>query len=64
MSRCLAGKRRINSPEDIIIIKKSKMINGKIAVLYIYKDQMDLKRIMIVDEVGDLYEQEFEGLRR
>lgn len=38
------------SPEDIIIIKKSKMINGKIAVLYVNKDQPDLKRIKIEDD--------------
>ncbi len=37
--------------EDIIILRKSKMIyKGKIAVLYIYKDQPELRRIMIEKE--------------
>ena len=41
---------KTHAVEDIIIIKKAKMINGKIAVLYIYKNQPDLKRIKIEDK--------------
>ena len=36
--------------EDIIILRKAKMINGKTAVLYVYRDQPDLKRIKIEDK--------------
>ena len=36
--------------EDIIILRKAKMINGKIAVLYVYRDQPDLKRIKIQED--------------
>lgn len=36
-----------DNPEDIIIIRESKDIFGNIVVLYVRRDQPDLKRIKI-----------------
>ena len=37
----------MSDPEDIIIIRKCKDIFGNIVVLYIRRDQPDLKRLKI-----------------